>query len=472
MKADIHPDYVETRCAAPAATRSPPARPPRLSRRALQRVPPLLHRQAEAGGHRWPHRPLRAPLRQAQVEVVPSRRHPPARRAPVVVPSSGRWPALVASRVPEGSPLGGRDDLRLPRGPGGHRRRAPGRARRGEAVGLVTARWGLASGAAALGATATLVDAGGRPGTPTGHHGWVLPDGEPRGRSVPPWPGPTAPASPSCTSLAERRAGRRRAGPPGRPLRRPPGVWLVDGTALDAAPRPAPPAAGRRRPRRPSWSPCWSTPGSTSWSSTDGPRRGPRPGGRPGRRRPTTAGEPSTSPPRGRRGPPDREAFAMVHGDLPAAEALARVVAIVRGHRRPGRAAPPAQPARAGALAAGRAVPDPALVGLATCGPPRAPVPAPTWSSATWRSPSARTPTGPRWSSPARSASTSTWCRPPPTPGYSTRARRRCRRHALVPPGCSPCPSATSTPGPGAWPPACAPRRPWRRSPGDWRAAG
>ena len=42
-------------------------RPPR---RALQRVPPLLHGQAEAGGHRRPHRPLRAPLRQApQVRV-------------------------------------------------------------------------------------------------------------------------------------------------------------------------------------------------------------------------------------------------------------------------------------------------------------------------------------------------------------------------------------------------------------------
>lgn len=32
----------------------------------------------------------------------------------------------------------------------------------------------------------------------------------------------------------------------------------------------------------------------------------------------------------------DREAFAMVHGDLPAAEALARVVDGVRRHRRPG----------------------------------------------------------------------------------------------------------------------------------------
>ena len=31
----------------------------------------------------------------------------------------------------------------------------------------------------------------------------------------------------------------------------------------------------------------------------------------------------------------DREAFAMLHGDLPTPEALARVVATVRQHRRP-----------------------------------------------------------------------------------------------------------------------------------------
>ena len=39
---------------------------PDAARRALQRVPPLLHGQAEAGRHRWPRRALRAPLRQAQ----------------------------------------------------------------------------------------------------------------------------------------------------------------------------------------------------------------------------------------------------------------------------------------------------------------------------------------------------------------------------------------------------------------------
>ena len=37
----------------------------RPARRALQRVPPLLHGHAEAGRHRWPHREVREALRQA-----------------------------------------------------------------------------------------------------------------------------------------------------------------------------------------------------------------------------------------------------------------------------------------------------------------------------------------------------------------------------------------------------------------------
>ena len=70
MRADIHPDYVDATvhcsCGNTFTTRSTKAT---LHVGALQRVPPLLHGQAEAGGHRWSHRPLRAPLRQApQVE--------------------------------------------------------------------------------------------------------------------------------------------------------------------------------------------------------------------------------------------------------------------------------------------------------------------------------------------------------------------------------------------------------------------
>ena len=66
MKADIHPDYVVTQvkcsCGNTFTTHSTQAVD---LGRALQRVPPLLHRQAEAGRHRRPHRPVRAPLRPA-----------------------------------------------------------------------------------------------------------------------------------------------------------------------------------------------------------------------------------------------------------------------------------------------------------------------------------------------------------------------------------------------------------------------
>ena len=85
MKADIHPKYVSTTvrcsCGNTFTTRSTKDRP---ARRALQRVPSLLHRQAEAGRHRRPHRALRAPLRQAQgrQEVAPSSRRGPRRARP------------------------------------------------------------------------------------------------------------------------------------------------------------------------------------------------------------------------------------------------------------------------------------------------------------------------------------------------------------------------------------------------------
>src|SRR5205085_5343640 len=42
----------------------------RSARRAVLRVPSLLHRQAEAGGLRWAYRPLRASLRAPQEEHV------------------------------------------------------------------------------------------------------------------------------------------------------------------------------------------------------------------------------------------------------------------------------------------------------------------------------------------------------------------------------------------------------------------
>ena len=67
MKTDIHPDYVECQvhcsCGNEFTTRSTG---PDAARRALLRVPPLLHGQAEAGRHRWPRRALRAPVREGQ----------------------------------------------------------------------------------------------------------------------------------------------------------------------------------------------------------------------------------------------------------------------------------------------------------------------------------------------------------------------------------------------------------------------
>ena len=63
MKTDIHPDYVECQvhcsCGNEFTTRSTE---PDAARRALLRVPPLLHGQAEARRHRWPGRALRAPV--------------------------------------------------------------------------------------------------------------------------------------------------------------------------------------------------------------------------------------------------------------------------------------------------------------------------------------------------------------------------------------------------------------------------
>ena len=64
-----HPPDVRAtpRSPAPAATRSPRAAPQtsgKIQRRRLQRLPPVLHGQAEDPRHRWPRGPLRGALRQ------------------------------------------------------------------------------------------------------------------------------------------------------------------------------------------------------------------------------------------------------------------------------------------------------------------------------------------------------------------------------------------------------------------------
>jgi hypothetical protein len=71
----------------------------------------------------------------------------------------------------------------------------------------------------------------------------------------------------------------------------------------------------------------------------------------------------------------DREAFGLVHGDLPTIDALADVVAAVAAHRSPG--AEPHPLNRLGAERALRAalIADPARVGATTLGPAEPPVP-------------------------------------------------------------------------------------------------
>ena len=81
MKPDIHPEYGDSDrhllVRQHLHDRSPPSRP---ARRAVQRVPPVLHRQAEARRHRWPRRALPASLRPEDQGAAPRRLGPRAPR--------------------------------------------------------------------------------------------------------------------------------------------------------------------------------------------------------------------------------------------------------------------------------------------------------------------------------------------------------------------------------------------------------
>ena len=68
------------------------------ARRDLLRLPPVLHRQAEAGRHRRPRRALPAPRRQARRR--PARADPGDARPPSAPPRPGRRPAAHARRRP------------------------------------------------------------------------------------------------------------------------------------------------------------------------------------------------------------------------------------------------------------------------------------------------------------------------------------------------------------------------------------
>lgn len=71
----------------------------------------------------------------------------------------------------------------------------------------------------------------------------------------------------------------------------------------------------------------------------------------------------------------DREAFQMLHGDLPAVEALAFIVETVAGHRRVGAPQHPLNRLAAERFLRWRLVAEPALVGMASVSPAVPPVP-------------------------------------------------------------------------------------------------
>lgn len=73
----------------------------------------------------------------------------------------------------------------------------------------------------------------------------------------------------------------------------------------------------------------------------------------------------------------DREAFLLIHGDVPPAEPLARIVAEVRAHRRPGAAPHPLNRLAAERLLRARILAEPGLVGATELHPADPPVPRP-----------------------------------------------------------------------------------------------
>jgi hypothetical protein len=71
----------------------------------------------------------------------------------------------------------------------------------------------------------------------------------------------------------------------------------------------------------------------------------------------------------------DREAFTMIHGDVPTAESLARIVEVVAEHRRPGAPPHPLNRLARERLLRWQALTDPARVGAATLAVAQPPVP-------------------------------------------------------------------------------------------------
>ena len=156
-------------------------------------------------------------------------------------------------------------------------------------------------------------------------------------------------------------------------------MWEIDGTAL----RPAVAAARRGGRRRPPPAPALAellVDADLEVVVEDGIVRGEVLGLEVARivHGTTTAGTPIDEPVlEVGVGHADRELTGMLHGNLPPAAQLARVIEIVRAQRRVGCRAAPAQPARPGALAAGDARRRPARIGLAELRPAPPAVPRP-----------------------------------------------------------------------------------------------
>ena len=316
MKADIHPD-VRRRHGALLVRQHvhDPLDQARPARRALQRVPPLLHRQAEAGRHRWPHRALRAPLRQAQgqglTSVRPTEPAPGRATRADVATAASRLDAAAGAR---------REPLRASSA-GARRAAVPGRRR---ACASRSTAWVLLDDdpAPALGPRAGL--------------------GRPARRST----------SCTCWSTSRRRGVAR---PPGRDLPRPADrCGVADGR--DARRRPAPDAGPRRRspppdaaelvgaaPRAPALDVV------VEHGVVTGEVSGLEVRARSSIATTAARLEVGVGRTTARRSP-------WCTATCRTADALARCVDIVARHRRPARAAPSAQPAGAASAGCARAL--------------------------------------------------------------------------------------------------------------------
>jgi len=284
-------------------------------------VPPLLHRQAEAGGLRWAHRPVRAPLRQAQVEgqLSPSALSTEQRAALV----AAKLRALVTEhdRV---------EHLEVTGFPGG----AAARSTRGD-----PRAWFLAETSPERGLGPALT--------------WAARHDIAELHVI----------AESGTGTLARRAAHFDPAPT---------VWRLEGrTWLPAEPEaPADPGAVPA-PSTAEFALLLASTG-VDVVQEHGEVSGEVLGLQVARVVVDEGGGASLEVGVGRH---DREAFAMVHGELPDRDALASVVDTVRTHRRPGATGHPLSRLAPERWLRARVVADPALVGCTRLAPVPPPLP-------------------------------------------------------------------------------------------------